>query len=52
LNHYLPRILGAERANRLRSFITGRVKPKTKKLPTAIAKEGEVNDSVPQSALN
>jgi len=38
LNHYLPLNLGAEGANRIRSFINGRVKQKTKKLPAEIAK--------------
>ncbi len=39
LNHYLPRNLGAETAKKLRLFINGRVKPKTKKVSSVIARQ-------------
>jgi hypothetical protein len=42
LNHYLPRILGAEMGKKLRSFINGRVKPKTKKVSLGIARQSPI----------
>src|SRR5215213_4553797 len=37
LNHYLPMILGADGGNKIRAYVNGRVKPKTKKVPASLA---------------
>jgi hypothetical protein len=39
MNHYLPMILGADGGNKIRSYINGQVKPRSKKVPVSDARK-------------
>lgn len=52
LKHSLRSNFGAEGASRIRSFINGRVKPKTKRVQADIARKEQMNESAPKSALH
>lgn len=50
MNHYLPMVLGAEGGSKIRSYINGRVKPRTKKVPVDNARKNKPETNPKEAA--